>query len=91
MRFKDFVPRYVKSNATFLGVDITQANFESFDACVDAARAWSPKTTSTSLTSKPSCCPISTSPTNKAPPTPTCATTDQLSTHWYQFLRVWYR
>jgi hypothetical protein len=91
MHFKDFVPRYVQSNATFLGVDITQASFESFDACVDAARAWIAENQVDLINVETVVLPNIYEPNEQGTTDSDLATSDQLSTHWYQFLRVWYR
>lgn len=91
MQFKDFAPRFRQTNATFLDLKITSPEFESFDACVDAARAWIAENNVEVISIETVVLPNIYEPSEQGTTDADLETTDEVHTHWYQFVRVWYR
>jgi hypothetical protein len=71
-------------------MDIRQATFETFDACVDAARAWVAENSIQVINIETVVLPNIYEPNEQGTTDTDLETTDEVHTHWYQFVRVWY-
>lgn len=91
MNFKDFVPGSIESRGKFLGIEFPQTTFESFDACVTAARDWVAQQGVEVINLETVVLPNIYEPTESGTTDTDLVASGEIRTHWYQFLRVWYR
>jgi hypothetical protein len=88
LKYKNFVPKQIKAAGFF-----SDADYENFDHAVDAADAWIARSGHAVIQIETVVLPNMYAPREKGPNDSYIAapTTEYSNTHWYQFLRVWYR
>lgn len=91
MNFRDFVPRSIESKSKFLGLEFPETTFETFNACVDAARAWVAEQNIEVINLETVVLPNIYEPNEAGTVDTDLVASGEVRTHWYQFLRVWYR
>jgi hypothetical protein len=91
MHFKDFIPHATETHRNFLGMDISEQTFESFPACVEAARAWAEQNPVEIINIETVVLPNMYDPAQEGTVDTDLISSKESRTHWYQFVRVWYR
>lgn len=91
MNFRDFVPRSIETRARFLDIEFPETTFETFDACVDAARAWIAEEGIDVINLETVVLPNIYEPNEAGTTDADLVASSEIRTHWYQFLRVWHR
>jgi hypothetical protein len=86
LRYQDFVPRMVES-AGFL----KPAQFETFDAAVEAAGRWIEENQIEVVTLETVVLPNIWHPYEEGSSDPSLRASGEMSSTWHQFLRCWYR
>lgn len=91
MNFKDFIPHVVRVEHRFLDMKFPEDTFESFDACVLAAREWIDREHVEVINLETVVLPNMYDPDQTGSIDTDLVSSKESKTHWYQFLRVWYR
>jgi hypothetical protein len=91
MNFKDFVPHATETHRNFLGIDIAEVTFESFPACVKAAQSWIAEKGIDVINVETVVLPNIYDPVQEGTIDTDLVSSKETRTHWYQFVRVWYR
>lgn len=91
MNFKDFVPHATETQRNFLGMTISELTFESFPACVEAASQWVATSGVSVINLETVVLPNMYDPAQEGTVDTDLASSRETRTHWYQFIRVWYR
>jgi len=91
LQFRDFLPRLTHQGSTgFLGIGASKPEFDDFESAVEAAGEWLEATGIEPMQIETVVLPNIHEVAERGTTDSDLRASGDVSTYWYQFLRVWY-